>query len=81
MHKLKQLSHQLSQLFHHVLQVESSSAEAARARATLEEVRTGGKHTTQRQLDAVQAELREATASVETARVAHDQVRDDLHSD
>jgi hypothetical protein len=55
-------------------QVETASAEVARAHATLEEVRTGGKHTTQRQLDAAQAELREAAAAVEAAREAHDQV-------
>jgi hypothetical protein len=55
-------------------QVESSSAEVSRARSSLEEVRTGGKHTTQRQLDSAQAELREAVASGEVAKEVHDQV-------
>ena len=56
------------------LQLKELESDLALARSHLEELRGGGRLTTQSQLDSAQVELREATAKAEEARQLHEQV-------
>ena len=56
-------------------QLRELQEELALERAHLEDLRGGGRLSTQSQLDSAQAELREAAQVSEAARASHDQVR------